>query len=348
MSVEWANHSRGNHMIKIAINGFGRIGKTFLRTLMQDKSTQKKIEVVAINIGPGKCDLVAHSFKYDTLMGTYQGDVQFKNGNLVVDGITIPVLNEPDPAKLPWKQLGIDWVVECTGKFIHREGASKHITAGAKKVLISAPAHGEDISIIPGVNLQAYDPSKHNIVSLGSCSTNALVPTVYVIQQAFGIKYAFMNSIHAYTNTQALLDIDLGEARRNRAAALNIVPTTTGATSVIGKIFPDLDGRVLGHAVRVPVGKVSLLDFAFIAEKPISVKAINEAFEKMAHGPLKGIAAITSEELVSSDYSGNSYSVTIDAQLTQVVDNMGKVFGWYDNEWGYSERLKDFLLAVGK
>ncbi len=332
-------------MIRIAINGLGRIGKTFLRTLMQDAVARKNIEVVAINIGPATVDLTAHTFKYDTLMGTYQGSVHMEGDHtLVIDSYKIPVYREVDPTKLPWKQLNVDWVVECTGKFTKRDGASKHLTAGAKKVLISAPANGDDISIIPGVNMQAYDKQKHAIVSLGSCSTNAFVPMADVVQKAFGIENGFITSVHAYTNTQALLDVDIGRGRRNKDAELNMVQTTTGATEMLGKIIPELGGRIQGHAVRVPVGKVSLIDFGFLAKKDVSAEAINQAFEKAEKGYLKNILEVTHEELVSSDFSGNPHSVIIDAELTQVSGRMVKVFGWYDNEWAYSVRLKDFLM----
>lgn len=334
-------------MSRILINGFGRIGKTFLRTIMQDHEARKKIQVVAINIGPTDAALVGLGFKYDTLMGTYPGNVKMDGQTLVIDDFRIPIIAEVDPLKIKSKEMNIDWVVECTGKFTHREGAAKHLVAGAKKVLISAPAKGEDISIIPGVNQHLYDAQKHFIVSLGSCSTNALVPTVHVLHTNFEITKAFMTSVHSYTNTQALLDVDIGDARRNRAAALNIVPTTTGATSVVGKIFPELDGSVLGHAVRVPVGKVSLLDLWFETKKPISTESVNAAFDKAAKDSHKGIVAVSNEPLVSSDYGGNPHSVTIDAELTETLGNTGKVFGWYDNEWGYSERLKDFLLMAG-
>lgn len=333
-------------MIRCAINGFGRIGKTLLRSIMRDQNARKNIQIVAINIGPCKPDLVAHSFKYDTLMGTYQGTVRLETGYLIVDDVRIQILAEPDPAKLPWKQLTIDWVAECSGHFTTREGASKHLSAGAQKVLISAPATGEDINIIPGVNQAFYDASKHSLVSLGSCTTNALVPTVYLLDQAFDIKQGFMTTTHAYTNTQALLDIDIGDARRNRAAALNMVPTTTGAVAVVGRIIPKLNGLIDGHSIRVPIGKVSLLDFCFVAGKPLSVQAINTMFSDAARGPLKGIVDVSTEPLVSSDFSGNGCSVIIDTELTRVVGPVGKVFGWYDNEWGYSERLKDFLLSV--
>ena len=335
-------------MLRIAINGFGRIGKTFLRTLFADKKALASIEIVAINVGPASKDSLAHFFKYDTLMGTYQGQVRIENNQLIIDDHKIAIVGEVDPLKLPWKALNIDWVVDASGKFTHKDKTMKHCQAGAKKVLITAPAHDEDISIIPGVNMNKYDAQKHTVVSLGSCSTNALVPIVYVMQKNFGIKQGFMTSIHAYTNTQALIDVDMGNPRRNRAAALNIVPTTSGATEVIGKIFPELDGLIEGHAIRVPVAKVSLIDFGFIAAKPLSVDAINQAFEQAKVSELKGILDITHEELVSSDFSGNNYSVTIDAPLTLVVGSVGKIFGWYDNEWGYSERLKDFLLFVAR
>lgn len=333
-------------MTRIAINGLGRIGKSFLRAVMQDAAARKKIEVVAINIGPGTLELVDHTFKYDTLMGTYAGDVRRDGSTLVIDGYSIPVLKELDPAKLPWQKMNVDWVVECTGHFTKREGASKHLAAGAKKVLISAPASGDDVSIIPGVNMNSYDAKKHTIVSLGSCSTNAFVPMADVMHKNFGIDYGFITSVHAYTNTQALLDVDLGDARRNRAAALNIVPTTTGATKMIGKIIPELENRIEGHAMRVPVGKVSLIDFGFVAKKPVTTEAVNKACEEAARGYLKGIMAVTREELVSSDFSGNPYSVVVDIGLTSVSGGMTKLFGWYDNEWAYSVRLKDFLLSV--
>lgn len=333
-------------MLRIAINGFGRIGKNFLRTIMQDANALQKLRVVAINIGPAKRDFVAHIFKYDSLLGTYQGNVTLEGDELIVDGYRIKIIAESDPAAIAWNTYTIDWVVECTGKFTKREGASKHIAAGAQNVLISAPAQDEDVTIIPGVNDAAYDAKKDHIVSLGSCTTNALAPMLKVLNDTFGIEHGFMMTVHAYTNSQVLLDVETKDLRRSRAAALNIIPTTTGAMKVITKILPELAGKIQGGALRVPVAKVSLIDFTFVSSKPVSVDAINEAFAKAAsRGPLQNILAITQEPLVSSDFSGDAHSVVIDGLLTAICnDRMGKVFGWYDNEWGYSMRLKDFLL----
>lgn len=331
-------------MIKIGINGLGRIGKTFLRAVMADTEARKKINIVAINLGPGSIEDAAQLIKYDTIMGKYKGDVSVAGNTLIMDGHSIQLLKQMDPTTLPWKQLNIDWVVECTGHFTNREGAAKHIAAGAKKVLISAPAKGEDVNIIPGVNMNDYKP-EHTIVSLGSCTTNALVPTAYILEKAFGIDHGFMTTTHAYTNTQALIDIDIGDPRRNRAAALNMVPTTTGATGMIGKIFPHLAGRVNGHSIRVPVAIVSLLDLAVVLKKPATVEAVHVAFDQAAAGAMKGILATTEEPLVSCDFTGDPHSVTIDKTLTQMIGGgMVKVFGFYDNEWGYSNRMKDFLL----
>lgn len=332
--------------MNIAINGFGRIGRNFLRALLKDPQASKKITVAAINIGPGDIKLAAHLFKHDTLLGPFQGTVEVDDSSLVVNGNRIALLAQTDPAKINWKQYAIDWVVECTGKFTKREGAQLHINAGAKQVLISAPAHGEDITIIPGVNDVAYDATKHKIVSLGSCTTNAFLPTLKVLNDAFTLTQGFMTTVHAYTNSQVLLDVERSDPRRARAAALNIIPTTTGAGKLVGKILPELDGKIGACSLRVPVGKCSLLDLSFTAAKSITVQSINDAFTKAAQGNLKGIVAITQEPLVSSDFSGNDHSVTIDAPLTQTQGTMGKVFGWYDNEWGYSVRLKDFLMKA--
>ncbi len=333
--------------MRIAINGFGRIGKNFLRTILQDAQAKKKITVVAINIGPSDKTLVAHQFKYDTLMGTYQGNVSMQGDNLVIDSLKIPILAQAQAQDLPWKAMNIDWVVDCSGHYTKREKAEQHIKAGAKKVLISAPAHGDDVTIIPGVNNEAYDAAKHVIVSLGSCTTNAFLPMLSVLDKNFNLKKIFMVTTHAYTNTQALLDVDTGDARRSRAAALNIVPSTTGATSTVGKVLPRLGPLVQGISIRVPVAKVSLLDITFEAGKEVSIDALNNAFEQAAKTePLRGILTTTKEELVSSDFNNNPHSVIVDETLTQAMGTMGKVFGWYDNEWGYSERLKDFLMTI--
>lgn len=334
-------------MLRIAINGFGRIGKNFLRSIMQDAVALQKLRVVVINIGPAKRDFVAHMFKYDSLLGTYQGNVTLEGDELIVDSHRIKIIAESDPSAIAWNSYTIDWVVECTGKFTKRDGASKHIAAGAQNVLISAPAHDEDVTIITGVNDAAFDAQKDHIVSLGSCTTNALAPMLKVLNDTFGIEHGFMTTVHAYTNSQVLLDVETKDLRRSRAAALNIIPTTTGATKVVTKIFPQLAGKIEGTALRVPVAKVSLIDFTFVSIKPVSATAMNEAFSKAANrGPLHKILAITQAPLVSSDFSGDAHSVVIDGQLTAACgDRMGKVFGWYDNEWGYSVRLKDFLMS---
>ncbi len=332
-------------MLNIAINGFGRIGRNFLRVLLQDKKAQKKIKVVAINVGPADIATIAHMFKYDTVMGIYPGTVTMTNGTLRVDQYDIPLICEMDPSCTNWGSFDVEWVVDCCGQFTDCESAKKHFKAGAKKVLISAPAKDEDVTIIPGVNDHWFDSKKHSIVSLGSCTTNALLPMVKVLHETFGIKNGFMTTIHAYTNAQVLLDVERKDLRRSRAAALNIIPTTTGATKVLGKVMPELDGLIGGMSIRVPVAKVSLIDLAFVAHKEVTVEVMRAAFIKAASGNLKGILGVTNEPLVSSDFSGDNHSVVIDLPLLDAKNNSGKVFGWYDNEWGYSVRLKDFLLS---
>ena len=334
-------------MIRIAINGFGRIGRNFLRILMLDPELSAHIEVVAINIGPGNLDTVAHMFVYDTLMGTYPGIVAHEDNHLFIDDEDILLFAQKDPAEINWGKLNIDWVVDCSGAFTHREKAQTHLDAGAKHVLISAPAHGEDVSIVLGVNEEKFNPSKDRIVSIGSCTTNALMPTVKALHDAFSITEGYMTTVHAYTNTQVLLDVEKdSDLRRSRAAALNIIPTSTGAAQMVGSIMPELKGKIEGMAMRVPVAKVSIIDFSFLAQKKFTVQTINEAFIAAGNGRMKGIMGFTDEELVSSDFAGTHYSVVIDGLLTATVGNLGKVYGWYDNEWGYCERLKDFLLYV--
>ncbi len=337
-------------MIRIAINGFGRIGKTFLRVLFQDPKNLEKISVVAINVGPADPSTIAYMLKYDSVMHTFSKDVEYKNSKLYIDGKEIAVIAECDPKKLPWKKFGIDWVVESSGAFTKREAAEQHIKAGAKKVLITAPSTDEDVTIIPGVNNDMYNHKKHTIVSLGSCTTNAFVPMLKVIDDAFKIKNVFITTTHAYTNSQALLDVNASskDMRRSRAAALNIVPSTTGATKVVGKVLPHLGDKVFGGALRVPVPTVSLLDLVFLTEKKFDQKSINSAFTKASQKNLKNIVAVSEEPLVSSDYIGNPHSVTLDSLLTSCNGPLGKISGWYDNEWGYSSRLKDFLLMIGK
>lgn len=332
-------------MIRIAINGFGRIGKNFLRVLMSDKFAQQSIELVAINVGPSKIDFVAHAVKYDSLMGTYAGDVRQENEVLIVDGHHVQLFAERDPEKLPWRSLKIDWVVDCSGYFTHRDDAIRHTKSGAKAVLISAPAHGEDVTIIPGVNDNAFDKNVHTLVSLGSCTTNACMPMLKILNDSFSIEKAMMTTVHAYTNTQVLLDVGDEDLRRSRAAAINIVPASTGAQRMLATVLPELVGKVQACALRVPVAKVSLIDLTVVTKKSLTKEAINVAFSQAANGRMKHIVSVTSEPLVSSDFSGNSHSVIIDSLLTDISgEHMAKIFGWYDNEWGYSVRLKDFLL----
>lgn len=333
-------------MIPVAINGFGRIGKSFLRVIMTDPKAQKNISVVAINIGPGNTDLVGHLFKYDTLMGIFPGTVEQRGDKLIVNDHTIKLLAFADPAQCNWKKLGIEWVVDCSGKFTHRADAEKHIKGGARKVLISAPATDEDVAIIPGVNDDMYNPKKHTIVSLGSCTTNAVFPMLKILHESCGLQTAMMLTTHAYTNSQVLLDIEARDARLSRAAALNIIPTSTGASKMIAKIIPALKGKVEMSSVRVPVGKVSLIEITAVLSKQMSVQQINKHFAQAARGKLKNIVQFTTEQLVSSDFSNNPHSVIIDSLLTKSVGELISVFGWYDNEWGYSARLKDFLLEV--
>lgn len=336
-------------MISIAINGFGRIGRNFLRTILLDPKARKQIKVAVINIGPANPEYVAHMFKYDTLMGTFPGSVTLKKNTLIVDDIAITIINELDPSKLNWKKYHVAWVVDASGHFTKRKDALKHIDAGAQYVLITAPASGDDVSIIPGVNQDDFNLKKHRIVSLGSCTTNAFIPMLSVLDAAFGIQEGFMTTIHAYTNTQVLLDVEQDDLRRSRAAALNIIPTSTGVTEMLEKVIPSLAKKITATSIRVPVAKVSLIDLSFVANKSMTVSKINAAFQKASKsGSFKGIVDITMEELVSSDFAGAPYSVIIDGALTGVQGTMGKVFGWYDNEWAYSERLKDFLMMVDK
>ncbi len=336
--------------MRIAVNGCGRIGKTFIRALLQDKKAREHIELAAINVGCADKETIALALKYDTLMGRYPGTLEYKDGILTIDGtLRVAIIQELDPEKAPWKEHAIDWVVECSGHFTHREGADKHMKAGAKKVLISAPAKGEDVTIIPGINSELYKP-EYTIISLGSCTTNAIYPMLKVLKDSFGIEQAFMTSTHAYTNTQTLLDVDphVKDPRRSRAAALNIVPTTTGAMKLVDKVMPDLVGKLEGCALRVPVGKVSIIDLTATLSKQVDADTINEAYKQAAQGNLKGIVCYGNEPLVSSDFAGDPHSVIIDTLLTRTLKNTVKVFGWYDNEWGYSERLKDFLLMTVK
>lgn len=334
-------------MLNIAVNGFGRIGRNFVRAVLEDANAKKKIAIKAINIGLANPEFIAHMFKYDTLMGPFPGSVSKQGDFLIVDGQRIAVIAELDAKKIDWRSHAIEWVVDATGHYTRAEKARDHISAGAKKVLITAPAHGEDVSIIPGVNLEKYDAKKHSIISLGSCTTNAFIPMLKVLDDSFGINQGFMTTTHAYTNSQVLLDVEARDLRISRAAALNIIPTSTGASEMLDKVMPALGKKVISASLRVPVGKVSLIDLVVVLKKSVDRDAINKAFNLAAsQEPLKGIVVVTDQPLVSSDFSGSNASVTIDSLLTQAQGTLAKVNGWYDNEWGYSERLKDFLMAL--
>lgn len=332
--------------MKIAINGFGRIGRNFLRGILQDQKARDTLDVVAINIGPAYLEHTAHLFKHDTLMGTYPGNVSQTHHQLIIDGYTIELIAEIDPCSISWKKLGVEWVVDASGKFTDADKARVHLQSGAKAVLITAPAHGEDITIVPGVNEQQFNKAKHHIVSLGSCTTNAFIPLIKIMHDAFHIEQGVMTSIHSYTNSQVLLDIDAKDLRRARAAALNIIPTGTGAARMIKLFFPDLNEKLQAYAVRVPVAKVSLIDFSFLTSKPLSIDLIHDALRQAIAGPMKDYVGLCHEPLVSSDFSCDSRSVVVDGLLSSVIGKMGKLFGWYDNEWAYSMRLRDFLLYV--
>jgi glyceraldehyde 3-phosphate dehydrogenase len=332
--------------IRVGINGFGRIGRQVVRAAkLQGKND---IDFIAVN-DLTDTKTLAHLFKYDSVHRTYKGNVGVRDGSLVIDGDEIKVLAEKDPAKLPWGDLGVDIVLESTGRFTSAPDARKHIDGGAKKVIISAPAKGEDITIVLGVNDKKYDPSKHTIISNASCTTNCLVPMVKVIRDNFGFVRGSMVTIHSYTNDQNVLDLPHKDLRRARAAAMSIIPTTTGAAKATSLVIPELKGKIDGIAIRVPTPDVSLTDLAVVVEKPVTVDAINEAFRQAAAGELKGILEYTEEELVSSDFIGNPASCILDAKSTNVVDGtLLKVSGWYDNEWGYSSRCVDLLRFVGK
>jgi glyceraldehyde 3-phosphate dehydrogenase (phosphorylating) len=331
--------------IRVGINGFGRIGRQVVRAAKQQRIAD--IDFVAVN-DLTDTKTLAHLFKYDSVHRTYRGDVSVKDGSIVIDGDDLKVFAEKDPAKLPWKDVGVDIVLESTGRFTDAEGARKHITGGAKKVIISAPAKGEDLTVVLGVNETKYDAAKHNIISNASCTTNCLVPMVKVIRDTFGFVRGSMVTIHSYTNDQNVLDLPHKDLRRARAAALSIIPTTTGAAKATSLVIPELKGKIDGIAIRVPTPDVSFTDLAVVVDKPVTVQQINEAFKKAADGPMKGILRYTDEELVSSDFIGDPHSCILDAKSTNVVDGLlVKVSGWYDNEWGYASRCVDLLRFVG-
>lgn len=333
-------------MLTLAINGFGRIGKSFLRGILQDPLAHEKLKVRAINIGPASLEHVGLLFKYDTIMGQYPGTVKQEHDTLIIDDQEISLLAESDIKNVDWRTFNIDWVVDCSGQYTSAEKAQKHLEQGAKNVLISAPAKGDVVSIIPGVNDHAFEPKNHHIISLGSCTTNALMPSLKVLHEDIGFMHAYVTTMHAYTNSQTLLDADGKDPRRSRAAALNIVPTTTGAAKMISKIIPEIADKVTASAVRVPVGIVSLLQITATVDKKFTPEQLHKIFLDKATSTLKGIIDVSTEPLVSSDYIGNPFSIVIDSTLTYVVGNLITVCGWYDNEWAYSLRMKDFLLQL--
>jgi glyceraldehyde 3-phosphate dehydrogenase len=329
--------------IRVGINGFGRIGRLVFRA-----ARDKDIEIVGINDLTDAATL-AHLLKWDSIHGRYAGEVEPADGAIVVDGHRIPVSAERDPAKLPWKKLRAQIVVESTGIFADREGASKHLTAGAERVIISAPAKDPDVTIVLGVNGGDYDPAKHFIVSNASCTTNCLAPVAKVLNDEFGLESGWMTTIHAYTNDQVTLDFPHKDLRRARAAALSMIPTSTGAAKAIGLVLPELKGRLDGYAMRVPTADVSVVDLSVRLARSTDAAAINAAMKAAADGPMKGILQYTEEPLVSIDFLGNPHSSILDAQSTKVMHgNFAKLLSWYDNEWGYSCRVVDLALKMGR
>jgi len=335
-------------MIKLGINGFGRIGRLFLRAGLDDKVFQDNFEIVATNDITDATTL-AHLLKYDSNFGKLEHEVKTEADSIILDGKKIKILSVKDPSQLPWKFLGVDYVIESTGLFTDREGASKHFTAGAKKVIISAPAKNPDQTIVLGVNEKLYDPVRHNIVSNASCTTNCLAPVVKVLDEKFGIQKGFMTTCHAYTNDQRVLDLPHKDLRRARAAAVNIIPTTTGAAKAIGEVMPHLKGKLDGLALRVPVPDCSANDLVCIVNKEATKDSVNSAFREASETYLNGILEFTMEPIVSSDVKGNRHSSVVDGDSTMVMDGyFVKTLSWYDNEWGYSCRLVDLLKYMAK
>jgi len=330
--------------VKVGINGFGRIGRNVFRTALGNPD----IEFVAVNDLTTPSTL-AHLLKYDSILGNLPHKITHGADFIAVDGKQIKVFAERDPAKLDWASVGAQIVVESTGFFTDAEKAKAHLGSTVKKVIISAPASNEDITVVLGVNDNKYDAAKHNIISNASCTTNCLAPVVKVLHNTFGIASGIMTTIHSYTNDQVILDTPHKDLRRARAAALSMIPSSTGAAKALKLVIPEMDGKLDGFAVRVPTPNVSVVDLTFVSEKPITVASINEAIKKASEGPLKGILGYTDEELVSSDFKGNPLSSIFDSKLTKVVGtNTGKIISWYDNEWGYSNRVKDLILFLVK
>jgi glyceraldehyde 3-phosphate dehydrogenase len=327
--------------VRVGINGFGRIGRCFVRAWHDDPA----FDVVLVN-DITHAQQLAHLLKYDTVHGRFAGKVELDGDALVVDGKKITIAKETDPAKLPWKDLGVDVVVESTGRFTDRAGAEKHLAAGAKKVLISAPAKKPDVTLACGINLEKYDPAKHHIISNASCTTNCLAPVAKVVHESFGIVSGAMTTVHSYTNDQRVLDLPHDDLRRARAAALNMIITTTGAAKALKEVLPALEGKLDGISIRVPTPNVSCVDLTVRLEKPASKDALNDAFRRAAAGPLAGILGVSDEQLVSSDFNGDLRSSIVDAPSTMVVGDLAKIIAWYDNERGYAQRLFDLTKFV--
>lgn len=328
--------------VKVGINGFGRIGRLVLRAALDNQG----IEVVAVN-DLTDAETNAHLFKYDSVHGTFQGTVEVRDNEMVINDHPIKVYSERDPKKLPWGDLGVSIVIEATGAFRDKEKASAHLEAGAKKVIITAPAKNEDLTIVMGVNENNYDPAQHHIISNASCTTNCLAPVAKVLNDSFGIKRGLMTTTHSYTNDQRVLDLAHKDLRRARAAALSMIPTTTGAAKAVALVLPELKGKLTGIAIRVPTPNVSLVDLVAELEKSTDVEEINQAFKEAAKGKLKGILAYSDIPLVSKDYNGDPHSAIVDGPCTMVIDgSLVKVFAWYDNEWAYSLRVVDCALFV--
>jgi glyceraldehyde 3-phosphate dehydrogenase len=331
--------------IRVAINGFGRIGRNVLRAAKKAGVTD--IDFVAVN-DLTDTGTLAHLLRYDSVHGTYPGSVETRENALVVDGDEVRVFAEKDPAALPWRDLGVDIVIESTGRFTTKESASKHLEGGAKKVIISAPAKNEDITIVLGVNEDRYDPASHHVVSNASCTTNCLAPVVKVLLDEFGFRRGLMTTVHSYTNDQNILDLPHKDLRRARAAGMSIIPTTTGAAKATSLVIPEVKGKIDGVAMRVPTPDVSIVDLSCELEKEATVDQINAAFRAAAEGKMKGVLAYSDEELVSVDYIGHPASSIVDAASTNVVSGLVKVMAWYDNEWGYSNRCVDLARFMGE
>ena len=334
--------------VKVSINGFGRIGRCVLRIVAGNPGAFGDVDVVSIN-DLTDAKTLAHLFKYDSVFGIFNGEVSNTADSIIVNGKKIKIHSEKDPAALPWKAEGVDVVVEATGRFRDKAKCMQHISAGAKKVIITAPAKDEDITVVLGVNDDKYDKNKHHIISNASCTTNCLAPVVKVIFDQFGIEKGHMTTIHSYTNDQRLLDLPHEDLRRARAAALSMIPTTTGAAKAVSLVIPELKGKLDGNAIRVPTPNVSVVDFVCIVKESVTVEKVNAALKEAANSKLKGILQFCEEELVSVDFLGNNHSSIVDAASTKVIDgNMVKVLSWYDNEWGYSSRVVDLIRFIMK